>query len=73
MKKFNIAINIFQVICNLIVIILLCILVDGFNVGIYREWAWVLIVAFISLPFSLWLSVYVYFGYLNKLKNKKGE
>lgn len=73
MKKFNIAINILQIICNLIVVILLYILVDGFNAGIYREWAWVLIVVFISLPFSLWFSVYVYFGYLNKLKNKKGE
>ena len=73
MKKFNIAINILQVICNSIVVIFLSILVDGFNAGIYREWACILIVVFIALPFSLWFSVYLHFAHLNKLKNKKGE
>lgn len=68
MKKFNIAINIFQVICNLIVVILLCILVDGFNVGIYREWALILIVIVISIPFALWFSVYIYSSYIKGLK-----
>lgn len=72
-RKFHLFINIFQIVCNIIVLSLSCMLVDNLLNGIYLEWLFILSTVILMLPFYVFTFRYILINAIKDIKENKME
>ena len=72
-RKFHLFINVFQIVCNIIVLFLLGVLIDNLQKGTYLEWIFILMIIIIMLPFCVWFSGNVLINTIKNIKENKME
>ena len=72
-RSFHLFINLFQIFCNIIVLLLLGVLIDNLQKGVYLEWMFILMIIIIMLPFYVWIFGYMLIHAIKDIEEDKVE